>query len=93
MVALTVTNTGSRRSREVVQVYLDPAPADQPIRLVGWAGVTADHGESVAVEVKTDPRLWRRWNSERRVWEGLPAGGTLLLARGLGDIRGTIDVG
>ena len=32
----TVTNTGIRESREVVQVYFEPADPDQPVRLVGW---------------------------------------------------------
>ena len=41
VVALTVTNTGPRESREVVQVYFQPDDADQPVRLVGWPAVTA----------------------------------------------------
>ena len=91
-VAVTVTNTGTRPSREVVQVYLEPDAADQPVRLVGWQPVTAAAGQSVPVEVRTDPRLWRRWDTQSGQWTQLPAGGRLLVARGLGDVRGVIDL-
>src|SRR5206468_3652263 len=67
-VAVTVTNTGSRESREVVQVYFEPAEPDQPVRLVGWRSVTAAPGQSVPVQVRTDPWLWRRWDSARGGW-------------------------
>ena len=53
--ASTVTNTGSRASREVVQVYLEPAATDQPVRLVGWTAVTAEPGETVPVRVTRTP--------------------------------------
>jgi beta-glucosidase len=91
-VAVTVTNTGARDSREVVQVYLEPAQADQPVRLVGWQAVRVAPGQSVAVEVSTDPRLWRRWDTATNAWSRLPGGGRLLVARGLGDVRATIDL-
>jgi beta-glucosidase len=91
-VDLTVTNTGSRSSREVVQVYLRPAAPDQPIRLVGWRAATAAPGQTVPVEVPTDARLWRRWDSATSSWRALPGGGQLVLARGLGDIRATLDL-
>jgi len=90
-VALSVTNTGSRASREVVQVYLEPAAEDQPVRLVGWTAVTAAPGETVPVQVDTDPRLWRRWTPDG--WKRLPAGGRLLVARGLGDVRLRLPLG
>ena len=40
--------------------------------------------------VTTEPKLWRRWAGDR--WETLPAGGELLVARGLGDVRATLKV-
>ena len=91
-VSVTVTNTGPRASREVVQVYLAPAEPDQPVRLAGWRAVTAAPGESVRAEVQTDPRLWRRWNTVNDRWESLAGGGRLLVARGLGDIRATLEM-
>jgi beta-glucosidase len=91
-VTVTVTNTGSRDSREVVQVYFQPAEPDQPVRLVGWRAVSAAPGESVRAEVEADPRLWRRWNSTTDRWDRLGTGGRLLVARGLGDTRATLEL-
>jgi beta-glucosidase len=91
-VAVTVTNTGGRASREVVQVYFQPAEADQPVRLVGWQQVEATPGQSVPVQVSTDPRLWRRWDTDSGTWTELAGGGHLLVARGLGDLRATIEL-
>jgi beta-glucosidase len=86
-VAVTVRNTSSRDSRELVQVYLQPAEADQPVRLVGWATVDVAAGASATVEVTTEARLWRRWDTAAGQWGTPLAGGELLVARGLGDIR------
>jgi beta-glucosidase len=91
-VAVTVTNTGTRRSREVVQVYLRPAEEDQPVRLAGWRAVTVDPEESIRVEVACDPRMWRRWDTGAGTWTRLDGGGGLLVARGLGDVRATVDL-
>jgi beta-glucosidase len=86
-VAVTVTNSGSRQSREVVQVYFRPDAADEPVRLVGWTSLTAQPGESVRVDVRTDARMWRRWDVAASAWTTLSGGGQLLIARGLGDVR------
>jgi beta-glucosidase len=91
-VTVTIANTGTRASREVVQVYFRPAERDQPIRLVGWEGATVAPGESARLIVATDRRLWRRWDSETGQWDVLAPGGELLLARGLGDIRATLPL-
>jgi beta-glucosidase len=91
-VRVEVRNTSTRPSREVVQVYLEPAEADQPVRLVGWAGVEVAAGESATVEVGTDDRLWRRWDTVAGSWARLGDGGRLLVARGLGDVRATCDL-
>jgi beta-glucosidase len=92
-VQISVTNTGRRTGREVVQVYLRPADPDQPVRLVGWRGVTAEPGEEVIVDVPTDARMWRRWDVAASTWAQLPAGGRLLVARGLGDVRAVVELG
>lgn len=91
-VSVTVTNSGSRPSREVVQLYLRPDAAGQPVRLVGWTVVHAGPGESVTVRVAADPRMWRRWDTAADRWGVLPAGGELVLARGLGDVRATLTI-
>lgn len=86
-VSVTLSNTADRDSRELVQVYLQPAEADQPVRLVGWSTVEVAAGGSATVEVATDGRLWRRWETASDSWSTLAAGGELLVARGLGDIK------
>ena len=82
-----LTNVSARASREVVQVYLDPAEDDQPIRLVGWTTVDLAAGETRSVEVDCDPRACRTWADG--AWRPLTSG-RLLVARGLGDIRGEV---
>jgi beta-glucosidase len=86
-VRVRVTNTGSRDSREVVQVYLEPAEASQPVRLVGWTAVEVAAGASATVEIETDTRLWRHWDEAAEAWGQPLSPGTLVIARGLGDIR------
>ena len=91
-VAVEVTNTGARPSREVVQVYFEPVETDQPVRLVGWHAAEAGPGETVRVEVHADQRLWRRWDVASATWARLSPGGRLRVARGLGDVRGTLKL-
>jgi beta-glucosidase len=43
-------------------------------------------GCSARVVVRTDPRMWRRWDAAAGGWSALE-GGELLVARGLGDVR------
>lgn len=86
-VRVTLTNTGARDSREVVQVYLQPADSDQPVRLVGWTAVEVPAGKQATVEVPTEALLWRRWDTTANAWGTPLSGGELLVARGLGDIR------
>ncbi len=89
-VAVEVTNTGLRESREVVQVYLRPGDAGQPVRLVGWAAATVAPGDTADLTIQCEPRMWRRWDSQASAWTSLEDGGELLVARGLGDVRGTL---
>jgi beta-glucosidase len=91
-IAVTVTNTGSHDSREVVQVYFQPdQAAEQPIRTVGRTAVTAAPGTPVNVEVPTDARMWRRWDPVSGGWDNLSPGGRLVIARGPGDVRATVE--
>ena len=86
-VTVDLTNVGTRASREVVQVYLQPSEADaadQPVRLVGWTTADLAAGEQRRVEVLVDRRATRTWTGGG--WRPLTAG-RLLVGRGLGDIR------
>ncbi|RAS70894.1 beta-glucosidase [Lentzea atacamensis] len=80
-VSVSLTNTGARAGREVVQVYL--RPEDEPVRLIGWAVAEVAAGETTQVEVRCSARVQRVW---RDGWRPL-RGGEILIARGLGDVR------
>ncbi|MHB9757611.1 beta-glucosidase family protein [Streptomyces sp. BYX5S] len=71
-VTLEVTNTGTRRGREVVQVYVR-APGEADVRLAGFAGVRLDAGARTEVEVPLDERTWQRWDADTHAWT-VPAG-------------------
>jgi beta-glucosidase len=92
VVSVTVTNSGRRRGREVVQVYHRPAGRNQPVRLVGWTAVEADPGQSVRAEIRPDARMWRRWDTQADAWAPLGPGKRLLVARGLGDVRASLEL-
>jgi beta-glucosidase len=91
-VRVELTNTGGRAGREVVQAYLRPADPAEPVRLIGWSRVDLDPGETAHVEVRCDPRVQRVWDAARGAWGPLPPGGTVLIARGLGDVRATLPL-
>jgi beta-glucosidase len=70
---VTVRNTGARRGREVIQVYVGPAVPDpeRPVRvLAGFAGVTAEPGEVVTVRVPLSARAWQIWDGGWRTVPG-----------------------
>lgn len=91
-VSVRIKNIGGRPSREVVQVYFRPAEHDQPVRLVGWGSATVEPGAEATAMVPLDQRLWRRWDEGSSSWRQLSGRGELLIARGLGDIRDSIDL-
>lgn len=64
-VAVTLTNTGSRRGKQVVQVYLSRAETslDRPVRwLAGFAPVELDAGASRTVEIAIPARAFAHWS-------------------------------
>ncbi len=89
-VTVTLANTGIRPSTEVVQVYWRPENG-APVRLVGYAVAdTVVSGEQRVVTVGLDPRVLRLWDHLGAAWT-TPAGGRLVVARGLGDVRIELD--
>ena len=85
-VVVVLSNSAARPSTEVVQVYWRPE-GSAPVRLVGYA--IADEvvtGEERVITVDLDRRALRLWDESAGTWT-FPDGGTLLVARGLGDIR------
>jgi beta-glucosidase len=80
-VCVTVRNTGSRRGREVVQVYASrpDSAIERPAKwLAGFVTVDADPGETVAVGVLIPERAFQHWTAAG--WSTEP--GSFVLAAG-----------
>jgi beta-glucosidase len=80
-VSVTVQNTGTRRGREVVQVYASrlESAIERPEKwLAGFAVVDADPGESVTVSIPIPARTFQHWSGQGWVTEP----GTFSLAAG-----------
>jgi beta-glucosidase len=80
-VCVTVRNTGSRRGREVVQVYASrpDSAIERPAKwLAGFAAVDADPGETVTVGILIAERAFQHWTAAG--WSTEP--GTFVLAAG-----------
>ncbi|MFE9850204.1 glycoside hydrolase family 3 C-terminal domain-containing protein [Streptomyces sp. NPDC005576] len=70
-VSVRLRNTGGRRGREVVQVYLArPGSAvERPVRwLAGYASVEAAPGETVTAAVRVPHRALHHWSPRERGW-------------------------
>jgi beta-glucosidase len=68
---VTVTNTGDRAGRHVVQVYVatDAGPVRRPVReLRAFTKVHLAPGESRAVTLHLDRRAFAYWDVERSAW-------------------------
>ncbi len=64
-VSVTLTNTGGRDGRHVVQVYAVPSVDGRPVRhLVGFASVPVSTGEAVPVTVTCSTRPLQRWTAD-----------------------------
>jgi len=82
-----LANTGTRRGREVVQVYAsrpDSALVRPPRWLVGFAAVDADAGEEVIVDVPLSPRAFQHWDGG---WQTEPGAFVLEAGRSVADLR------
>lgn len=83
----TLTNTGSRPGKQVLQVYASrPLSAlDRPVRwLVGAAVVRAEAGDAASVEVQLSPRSFSHWDSG---WVVEPGDYILHVGFAVDDIR------
>ena len=96
VVAVTLTNTGGRRGREVVQVYVEPPagtrPGARPVRwLGGFAVVDADAGATTTVQVRLHPHALRTWDTGAG-WATPPGTYPLRVGRSSRDLRLTTQV-
>jgi beta-glucosidase len=81
--AVALRNTGTRRSREVVQLYASRPDSDiqRPARwLIGFAVVEADPGLSATATITATRRAFEHWDVEAGAWTVEP--GMFTLAAG-----------
>ncbi len=92
-VHFTVSNTGTRVGSEVAQVYLGlPASTSEPPkRLVGWAKVELEPGETREITVILDPNATLHplsyWNVNTNGWETASGDYQVYVATSSRDIR------
>lgn len=84
---VTLTNTGTRAGREIVQVYVAPRAGDpeRPARwLAGFHAVDAHPGETVTVRIPLPERTWQIWDEG---WRTVPGPYEVIAAHALDDTR------
>jgi beta-glucosidase len=90
---VTLTNTGARAGREVVQIYLSASgdgPIDRPRQwLAAFATVPAGPGETVTVRIPLPERAFQVWDDG---WRTLPGRYTVIAAHALDDPRRTAEI-
>jgi beta-glucosidase len=87
--SVRLRNTGVRRGREVVQVYLSRSDSQvtRPARwLAGYAAVDADAGEEVVAEVRVDRQAFAHW-AEGSGWTVEPGRYDVHVGRSVADLR------
>jgi beta-glucosidase len=75
VVAVRVRNTGRRRGKEVVQVYLSrpESAVERPaLWLAGFGVVRADPDESVVAEIRIAARVFQHWSTADHAWRTEP---------------------
>ncbi|MGW0145293.1 glycoside hydrolase family 3 protein [Streptomyces sp. NPDC003333] len=94
-VRVRVRNTGERPGREVVQVYLSPAEPDagRPARwLAGFAGVSAEPGESGEAVIELTRRAFDVWDETTEAWTFVKGSYEIQLGRSISDRRLTATI-
>lgn len=66
--SLAVTNTGAREGVETVQLYLKKGPERGQRRLLGWAQVKLEPGETKTVSINAEPKLLANWDDKAHGW-------------------------
>jgi len=95
VVTVRVRNAGGRAGREVVQVYASRphGTVERPSRwLAGFAGVTADPGQEVTVDVTVPARALAHWDVGSHAWTVEPGSFRLTAGRSYGDQRLTAEL-
>ncbi|MEV0247019.1 glycoside hydrolase family 3 C-terminal domain-containing protein [Nocardia sp. NPDC050712] len=91
---VTVTNTGAREGKQVVQAYLSRAQSavDRPVRwLAGFAGVTVEPGASRTVTLDLPDRAFEHWTDAG--WATEPGAFTLHVGTSVTALPLTTEIG
>ena len=83
-----LVNSGTRRGREVIQVYASrpDSAIERPERwLAGFVTVDADAGEEIVIDVPLAPRAFAHWGDNG--WETEPGTFVLEAGRSVADLR------
>ncbi|MQY10126.1 hypothetical protein SRB5_02310 [Streptomyces sp. RB5] len=94
-VTVRVRNTGARRGRETVQVYVSaPEGADgrPDLTLAGFAVVEADPGETVAAHVAVALRAVQTWDPASQAWVTRGGVRALRAGRNVADLPLTAEL-
>ncbi|WP_280299484.1 beta-glucosidase [Nocardia neocaledoniensis] len=89
-VSITVTNTGDREGKQVVQVYLSrpDSAVDRPVRwLAGFTAVTLAPGDSRTVAIPLPERAFQHWGPSG--WETEPGEFTVQVGTSVVDLPHT----
>ncbi|SUD48387.1 Thermostable beta-glucosidase B [Nocardia otitidiscaviarum] len=90
---VTVTNTGDREGKQVVQAYLSRADSavDRPVRwLAGFAAVTVTPGASRTVRIALPQRAFEHWTEAG--WATEPGSFTLHVGTSVTDLPLTAEI-
>ena len=80
-------NSGTRRGREVIQVYASrpDSAIERPERwLAGFAVIEADAGEEIVIDIPLAPRAFEHWDGG---WQTEPGEFVLEAGRSVADLR------
>ena len=93
-VTVTVTNTGDRAGKEIVQLYVAPPEGiRRPVQeLRAFAAVTLEPGRSAPVQLVLDDRALAYWDVVEHAWATPPGGYELRLGPSSRDVRATLTV-
>lgn len=89
---LTVTNIGDRAGADVPQLYLAATPQRPQMRLLGFARVDLEPGESRRVAIDADPRLLAGYDRDAGVWRIAGGAHRIVLARAADAPVAAVDV-
>jgi len=84
-VGFDVTNTGVRAGKAAPQVYLTSSAGERVLRLIGFAKVPLDAGETRHISITADPRLLGRYDARAAMWQVTAGDYSLMVGQSAGD--------